>query len=195
MSFGDRGLHREAVLAVGAHPDDVNIGCAGSLMRHAARGDTVTVLTLTGAGEQPGTCSCSGSSAGAEFLGVRLVHHDLLPAELGDGSRSVPLIEDLIEEIGATTVYTHGLNDIDPEHRHVHRATMLAARQVPRIYCYQTRFAHTRYAAPLEIVRESSPDRRSGRPLRQDQRDHRRAARLALDIGSTAQQAHALVHP
>jgi LmbE family N-acetylglucosaminyl deacetylase len=194
MTFVHRSPHREAVLAVGAHPDDVNIGCGGFLMRHAAYGDAVTVLTLTGAREQSGSCPDGGSTITAELLGVRLVHHDLLPAELGNGSLSVPLIEELIEETGATTIYTHTLNDIDPEHRHVHRATMLAARQVPQIFGYQTRFAQTRRAEPLQILRGSAPARRSSRPMRQNQRDHRRAAWLALDIGSTVQQAHALVH-
>ena len=39
---------REAVLAVGAHPDDVEIGVGGILLRHAAAGDEIAVLTLTG---------------------------------------------------------------------------------------------------------------------------------------------------
>ena len=36
------------MLAVGAHPDDVEIGIGGILLRHAAQGHSVTVLTLTG---------------------------------------------------------------------------------------------------------------------------------------------------
>ena len=43
----------EVVLAVGAHPDDVEIGVGGILLRHAAQGHEVTVLTLSG-GEQGG---------------------------------------------------------------------------------------------------------------------------------------------
>jgi LmbE family N-acetylglucosaminyl deacetylase len=148
---------REAVLAIGAHPDDVEIGCGGILMRHASRGDAVAVLTLTGAGEQVGFGLNGGSLAAADLLGARLWHHDLAPAELGHGARSVPLIEEAIEEIGATTVYTHTLNDVDLEHRNVHRATMLAARQVPRIYCYQTSsasadFRPTRFASITEFI-------------------------------------------
>ena len=44
----ERRLHRRVVLAVGAHPDDVEIGCGGIILRHRAEGDEVTVLTLTG---------------------------------------------------------------------------------------------------------------------------------------------------
>ena len=35
------------VLAVGAHPDDIEIGCGGTLLAHKAAGDTVTMLVLT----------------------------------------------------------------------------------------------------------------------------------------------------
>ncbi|MBV8993594.1 MAG: PIG-L family deacetylase [Pseudonocardiales bacterium] len=39
------------VLAVGAHPDDIELGCGGALLMHAARGDEITMLVLT-TGEQ-----------------------------------------------------------------------------------------------------------------------------------------------
>ena len=40
-----RAAGSEVVLAVGAHPDDVEIGVGGILLRHAAQGHRVTVLT------------------------------------------------------------------------------------------------------------------------------------------------------
>ncbi len=35
------------VLAVGAHPDDVELGCGATLLRHAARGDEITILVMS----------------------------------------------------------------------------------------------------------------------------------------------------
>ena len=35
------------VLAIGAHPDDLELGCAGTLARHVADGDAVTLLVVT----------------------------------------------------------------------------------------------------------------------------------------------------
>jgi LmbE family N-acetylglucosaminyl deacetylase len=44
------GLH---VLALGAHPDDIEIGCGGTLLRLAARGGlTLTAAVLTGSDER-----------------------------------------------------------------------------------------------------------------------------------------------
>ena len=49
---------RVSVLAVGAHPDDPEIGVGGILLNHAAQGHSVAVLTLTG-GEQGGVQSAA----------------------------------------------------------------------------------------------------------------------------------------
>ena len=44
------GRPREYVLAVGAHPDDVEIGVGGILASHRASGDQVVILTLSRGG-------------------------------------------------------------------------------------------------------------------------------------------------
>ncbi|HEU4752993.1 MAG TPA: PIG-L family deacetylase, partial [Armatimonadota bacterium] len=49
------------VLAVGAHPDDLEILCAGTLARCARRGDRVTMLIMT-----------DGSAGHAEIPAVEL---------------------------------------------------------------------------------------------------------------------------
>ena len=36
------------MLAVGAHPDDVEIGVGGTLAAHHAAGDSIVILTLSG---------------------------------------------------------------------------------------------------------------------------------------------------
>ena len=35
------------VLAVGAHYDDVELGCSGTLIKHVTKGDKVTILVIT----------------------------------------------------------------------------------------------------------------------------------------------------
>lgn len=39
------GATRERVLAIGAHPDDVEIGCAGTVLDHRLRGDRITMAS------------------------------------------------------------------------------------------------------------------------------------------------------
>ncbi|MGH9748796.1 MAG: PIG-L family deacetylase [Candidatus Polarisedimenticolia bacterium] len=63
------------ILAVGAHPDDVEFGCGGILAKEAARGHAVTVLNLSrGESASRGTPEERGreAAAAASRMGVRL---------------------------------------------------------------------------------------------------------------------------
>ena len=131
---------RETVLAIGAHPDDVEIGCGGILLRHAATGDNVNILTLTG-GEAGGVVAerVVESRRAAELMSARLFHTDLTDTSLSvsDGGVTIGAIERVIGEVKPTIIYTHSRHDVHQDHRNVHDATLVAARRVPRIYCYQ----------------------------------------------------------
>ena len=74
------------MLAVGAHPDDVEIGIGGILLRHAAQGHHVTVLTLTG-GEAGGVAAERAAEAAraAELLSARLIHAALADTSVSEG--------------------------------------------------------------------------------------------------------------
>jgi LmbE family N-acetylglucosaminyl deacetylase len=157
---------RVSVLAVGAHPDDPEIGVGGILLNHAAQGHTVAVLTLTG-GEQGGVQSrrAEESKRAAELLGARLFHKELVDTSLTDGGDTISAIKEVIDETTATTVYTHTPRDVHQDHRNTHHASLVAARGVPRIYCYQSpsttvEFRPTRFVGiddvldqKLEVIR------------------------------------------
>jgi LmbE family N-acetylglucosaminyl deacetylase/ActR/RegA family two-component response regulator len=133
-----RARDLEVVLAIGAHPDDVEIGCGGILVRHVAAGHDVSVLTLTG-GEQGGAAATRAieSQRAAEVLGARLFHTDLVDTGVSEGGDTIATIKRVIDEVQPTTVYTHTARDVHQDHRNVHHATLVAARGVQRIYCYQ----------------------------------------------------------
>ncbi len=133
-----RAKDLEVVLAIGAHPDDVEIGCGGILARHVAAGDQVAILTLSG-GEQGGEAATRAmeSQRAAEILGARLFHTDLIDTNVSEGGDTITAIKRVIDEVQPTTVYTHTARDVHQDHRNVHHATLVAARGIPRIYCYQ----------------------------------------------------------
>ena len=45
--------HR-SVLAIGGHPDDIELGCGGTIARHVAVGDQVAMLVVTRGEVGPG---------------------------------------------------------------------------------------------------------------------------------------------
>lgn len=129
----------ERVLAVGAHPDDVEIGCGATLLRHRAAGHPVTVLTLSrgavgGAREE----RRKEAVACAMMLGAELIMGDLPDTRMSEAPEAISLIEAVIAAVRPTTVYVHSKWDNHQDHRTVHDATMVAARLVEQVYCYQS---------------------------------------------------------
>lgn len=140
LSRARRGIVRHRVLAIGAHPDDVEIGVGGILLNHVRDGDEVTILTLTGgeAGGEPGVRAKEAERAAA-MIGARLIQDDLPDTTISvtDGGRTIGAIAEIVEAVEPDTVYTHTVLDVHQDHRNVHRATLVAARAVPRIFGYQ----------------------------------------------------------
>jgi len=153
-----RAAEHQVVLAIGAHPDDVEIGVGGILLRHADAGHDVNVLTLTG-GEHGGDAAerAAESRYAAEILGAKLFHESLQDTEVGDRGETIGAIKKVIDETGATTIYTHTSKDVHQDHRNVHNATLVAARGLPRVYCYQAPsttvdFRPTRFVGIDEVI-------------------------------------------
>jgi LmbE family N-acetylglucosaminyl deacetylase/ActR/RegA family two-component response regulator len=130
---------RRTVLAIGAHPDDIEIGCAGALLEHREQGDDVVLLVITG-GEQGGDASLRAQEAmsAARLLGAELVHHELPDTSVPESGETIEIISGVIEQHRPDVVYTHSLNDNHQDHRNVHRATIVAAREVPNVFAYQS---------------------------------------------------------
>ena len=134
-----RAADREIVLAVGAHPDDVEIGAAGTLLAHKSAGDSVAILALTG-GRPPGAQvrRARGAQHAAGIIGARLVLGELDDADIAEREPTIGVIEDVIARIRPTVVYTHSIHDVHQAHRNTHQAVIVAARQVGRLYCFQS---------------------------------------------------------
>jgi LmbE family N-acetylglucosaminyl deacetylase/ActR/RegA family two-component response regulator len=137
----NRTLRRphETVLAIGAHPDDVEIGCAGVLLRHSGVGHDVHLLTLTGgeAGGEP-ELRAEESARAAEVMAAELHMLDLDDTAIAETAATVQAISEVIQRVRPTTIYIHSPRDVHQDHRAAHNATLVAARRVPRVYAYQT---------------------------------------------------------
>jgi LmbE family N-acetylglucosaminyl deacetylase len=127
-------------LAVGAHPDDVEAGCAGTLALHKAKGDKVYLLVLT-RGEISGDpqekeIACKKS---AELLGVTdLFFGSFRDTMVPQGIETIKAIEGILDRVNPDIVYTTSFKDIHQDHRNLAYATFAAARNCKRILMYET---------------------------------------------------------
>lgn len=127
------------VLAIGAHPDDIELGCGASLLAHSAAGDRVTMLVLTGGENGPGTGSRHAEQrTAAATLGATLRWGGLVDCTLTPDAATVRLIEVVVDEAEADLIYVHAPEDSHQDHRAAAAATLSAGRRLPRILHYQS---------------------------------------------------------
>ncbi|MEW6750745.1 MAG: PIG-L deacetylase family protein [Candidatus Latescibacterota bacterium] len=127
------------VLAIGAHPDDLEFGCAGTLIRHVQRGDRV-YLTVATDGDRGGAAQVRRAEQldAAKIIGAAEVLFLDYPDTLYECNReSITRLEEVIRKVGAETVYTHYVADTHQDHRNLSRAVVPAARSVPNLLYFE----------------------------------------------------------
>ncbi len=127
------------ILAFGAHPDDVEIGCGGSLLLHSGDGDEVFIVDVTngdaGTLDTPpvktGEIRWQEGQIAAAMMGaadrVSLEYHDggLVPHDLTLVTAAGRLIRKYAPEI----VYVHHPGDAHPDHQAVATAVIEGCRR------------------------------------------------------------------
>ena len=139
-----------SVLAIGAHPDDIELGCGGTLAAHRAAGDAVTMLVVTGGQNGPGNADRRAEAeAAARNLDCLLSWGRLVDCAVTADAATIAVIEEAIRDTEADVVYVHAPDDSHQDHRAVTAATLSAARHSRRILHYRspstTRFEPTVY--------------------------------------------------
>ncbi len=129
------------ILAIGAHPDDIELGCGGYLLMEKDRGAEIYGLTVSRGErgvEKTGDRTMEQQKA-AEFLGLDKMWNLGMPdTGIREHLREViEAIEDKIRETGATVILTHTPYDVHSDHLAVFDATKEAARNVPTVLCYE----------------------------------------------------------
>lgn len=123
------------VLAVGAHPDDIEISCAGTLARYAKKGIHVTILTVMNgdkgsydrpaeelAREREQECLAAAAVIGAEWKGLEYVDGTLVwGPELHE--RMIRAIQSADPDL----IITHTPNDYTSDHTETAKAVMNAS--------------------------------------------------------------------
>lgn len=127
------------ILAVGAHPDDIELGCAGTLALHKLNGDKVYLLVLTkgGASGDPEVRERECRKA-AKMLGVdNLFFGGIEDTEVHDGRETIDIIEKIIDETKPDIIYAPAHKDTHQDHRNTGYATLSACRRCKMILLYE----------------------------------------------------------
>ena len=135
------------VMAIGAHPDDIEFGCGGTLINHKDNGNKVIYVCMTDTESVDATQGKiirteselkSETQCAADVLGVDKIYY--LPFKdlhVPFSFDSVSRLETLIKQYNIDTIYTHWSGDSNQDHIATFKATMAAARYVPNVFCYE----------------------------------------------------------
>jgi N-acetylglucosamine malate deacetylase 1 len=136
------------ILAIGAHYDDVELGCSGTLVKHVNAGDNVTIVVVTDSEYRgyDGNIVRGGEIAHEEGItAAKLIGGDLICLDYG--TFEVPFDERLTTELGRIvtarnidTVYAHWIHDIHRDHQFAGRCALMAGRHVPRFLMFRSNF-------------------------------------------------------
>src|SRR5271157_3324105 len=113
------------ILAIGAHPDDIELGCGGLLIKSARAGHNVFMYTLTrgGASGEPRERT-EELQKSAKFIGAKdLKIDDFEDTKLTPGPELINHIESYIRFSDPDLIITHSQKDIHHDHRAIALAT------------------------------------------------------------------------
>lgn len=127
------------VVAIGAHPDDIEIGCGGTLALHAHQGDSITMLVMT-TGERGSTrgIRMAEQERASAILEAQLVWGGFEDGALPDDLPAIELIDQVLADVSPDVIYTHANVDTHQDHRATAIATLAAARRHHRILHYSS---------------------------------------------------------
>jgi len=127
------------ILAIGAHPDDIEFGCGGTLIKYARKGVRIEILVMTD-GSRGGNARTRRreQTQAAEVLGASRIHwggyrDTLLPSV----RRLIDRMERVIGRTSPDFIFVNFPEDTHQDHRQVARAAISATRYARNVLFYE----------------------------------------------------------
>jgi LmbE family N-acetylglucosaminyl deacetylase len=136
------------VLAIGAHADDVEIGCGGTVALHVKNGDKVIIVIMAESSytyydgkvlrtKEEGVLE---EESAAKILGAKLINLGFKTKEVPYSAESVEAINEIIDKYEIDIIYTHWYHDTHQDHRRTTQAVLSAGRYVKDILMYEPEY-------------------------------------------------------
>ncbi len=146
------------VLAIGAHGDDIEAFCAGTLAKHARNGNKVTICVVTdGSGRPKGDPAeivkirKAESRAAADVIGAEFISLAVPDGFLTANHETRHLFVEAIRASEPDYIITHPPQDYHPDHVATSHLVMEAA-QVSRTTNYASKYPPVRKIVPVAFM-------------------------------------------
>lgn len=127
------------ILAIGAHPDDIELGCGGILIKAARQGHNVYMYSITrGSASGDPKQRTRELMMSAKFIGAKnLWIDDFEDTKLTVNDELINHLEHFINKADPDLILTHSMEDTHHDHRAIASATLEAGRFATNILSYE----------------------------------------------------------
>jgi len=144
------GSPDQAILAIGAHPDDIELGCGGTLAKLARAGHPIRAIILSKGrrGNLTDADRAAETVHALQAIGVTDVHtYGFEDTQLWRFvNEMITEIEAHVRSLGPFRVYSMFQHDRHQDHRAVYEASAIACRRVPQLLGYETPSSYPNFA-------------------------------------------------
>ena len=132
-------MERVNILAIGAHPDDIEFGCGGTLIKYTQKGHRLFLLVMTQGGSGAQTSMRVQEQINSKkILGAEKIYwggyedtHLVVDKEL------IGIVENVIQEVMPDFIFCSFPDDTHQDHRHLAQAIMSATRYIRNVLFYE----------------------------------------------------------
>lgn len=140
------------ILAIGAHPDDIEAGCGGALIKYAQNGHRIFLMVMT-QGEQGAARSTRKREQlqAARRLQAEKVYWGGYPDTMvPTGRQLIQKIERVVKAVDPHFIFVHYHDDTHQDHRHLAESTITATRYTKNVLFYEG--PTTQHFAPTVFI-------------------------------------------
>jgi LmbE family N-acetylglucosaminyl deacetylase len=127
------------ILAIGAHPDDIEFGCGGTLIKYVATGHNIFLFVASDGsyGGEPEVRVREQTEA-LKFLGAKeLFWGNFKDTELQDSRELILKIEEIVLKVNPDIVLLNYPEDVHQDHRALAQAGVSATRYIKEVLFYE----------------------------------------------------------
>ena len=128
------------ILCIGPHPDDLEFGAAGTLIKYAKAGYDVYLMIMTqgGMGGETETRSVEQAESG-KIMGVKNIFWGgYQDTQLKADAETIRVVEDILQKIQPSVILCPFGEDTHQDHRNLAKVVMSASRNSRNLLLYET---------------------------------------------------------
>jgi LmbE family N-acetylglucosaminyl deacetylase len=132
-------LNGKNILAIGAHPDDIEFGCGGTLLKYAEQGYNIFLLVLTmgNVGGDPQTRKKEQEESAKLMQAKQVFWGNFRDTEVPSSKSVIAIIEKVINETRPHSVLFNYYDDTHQDHRIAAEASISATRYAQEVLYFE----------------------------------------------------------